>query len=87
MRNQIETQDMRESFSALDEWEEEMETNRFCRYTGRILGDLETVQTDREFNEPVKMADFDAMEALQENRFYGSGRMLLTSDIWDREEN
>lgn len=86
MFHKIESQDCRESFNELNEWEEEMNNDRYCKFTGRLFGDLGKVETEREFVEPSRLIDFDAIDAMEEDRLFGRGKMLLTSEIWDTED-
>ena len=75
-----------EEHGELDQWSDEMANDRYCKFTGRLLGDLGKVETEREFVEPSRLIDFDARDAMEEDRLFGRGKMLLTSEIWDTED-
>ncbi len=76
-----------EHYSEIDQFDEESAVNRFCRFTGRMLGDIVTPDTPGDdYGAPVAPIDYDAREALEEDRFFGSGAYYLTSEIWSGED-
>lgn len=87
MKHKMSDECCSEYYSEIDEMDEEAANDRFCRFTGRMLGDILTPETPGDdYGAPVAPIDYDAREALEEDRLFGSGSYRLTSELWGGED-